>query len=296
MARHSFPVPQHLQLPLKFITPDGRARHMRLQFMVVGFNRSLEFCLPSINQKVINPGARLSTHSSSFFVISSSRQEVVNSWSGENGLPEFAIPKDVPADSSLLVDQEEIDAAVAAITNWVIRRRQMTTLQEKHIATNLVRYLWLLRRSYDFVDKEADYIVHVRPDLLFLDEMDFRNITRSHTGRPLKGIATANWGWQPNDRFALVSQKASDVYFRRFDRIEDFVNSSIEFSGESLLRFAMRGTQHRANLDVRAARVRLGGEVKNESFHRKKFHPSLRKKSLFRRLYSKARRLVTRPR
>lgn len=249
----------------------------RIQILVVGFNRSLSRCLASIQKNVIETARDTSPNVDTRFILSRTRSAISNDWSKEIGTAEYEIPSSIPRTQLTVFEQTQVDWETSELVEATLGSRTSLTTQDRHITINLIRYLWLLKEASRLVNPDVDYVIHVRPDLQFVDPMDLRLVTKTKWGRRFRGIATANWGWQPNDRFALMSLDAAHVYFSRLEMLSAFVDTGIEFSGESLLSFAMRRTRHSASLNVRAARVRIDGSVKDEPFHKAKFHPTRRR-------------------
>jgi hypothetical protein len=247
-----------------------------LQIVVAGFIRNLSTTLPSIQENVIDEAYSIAQKVSVSYVLSRSREEIKNLWSGEQGLPEHSLPPSIAGAEVKLFDQTQVDIEISSVYESVVEARGAISEVDRDITRNLIRYLWVLNQARQVIHEDADYVVHIRPDLSFIDKFDFSSLRAPMQCLRLKGLATANWGWQPNDRFALMSRSYVEPYFTRLLRIEEFSYSHHEFSGETLLLYSIGPSKIRASLDVRAARVRIGGELQDEPFGKAKIHPTRR--------------------
>lgn len=248
-----------------------RGRPPRVQVVVAGFNRCLSKTFESIEDNVIAPLMRNASHVEVTYVISRTREMIVNSWSGEAGSSEYDLPKGLVADTVITLEQEEVDSSVTELLDW---GKANLPSSEARTMKNLIRYLFVLDHARRYLSSDADFIVHLRPDLVYLDPWEMEIVAPARLWNWIsrgRGVRTPSWGYQPNDRFAVLGAKSAPLYFGRISRLRDYANTTNRFSPEGLLEFSVRGQRLAANLPFRAARVRIDGLVKSERFGQKRY-------------------------
>ena len=121
--------------------------------------------------------------------------------------------------------------------------------------------LWSLLQLLGSAD--ADLVLLLRPDLLYLDRLD----PSRHIGALLAGdVDLIVPGWQDwgglNDRFAFCSARAARIYATR---IRLFIEACLELQGmhaETFLKFVAECHGLRVgHTDLRAVRVRANGQI-----------------------------------
>ncbi|MCQ4301008.1 hypothetical protein NAV11_13905 [Pseudomonas songnenensis] len=139
--------------------------------------------------------------------------------------------------------------------------------------SNLVHQLNSLHAVTSRVDDyEPDVVIFLRPDLLYHDALpDF--VLPAVLARP-NAIYIPHWQWWNglNDRFAICGRAVYGAYGRRIEQVLPFCKVlGRGLHSERLLRFAMTqaGAKIRT-LEMRASRVRVGGEIVEESFSSKR--------------------------
>lgn len=119
---------------------------------------------------------------------------------------------------------------------------------------------------------EPDVVLFLRPDLLYHDPLP-EFVLPAVATRP-HALYIPHWQWWNglNDRFAICGRFVYSAYGRRIERIFSFCNEQGRgLHAERLLRFSM--IEAKANLrtlEMRASRVRVGGEMVDESFSSKR--------------------------
>lgn len=246
-------------------------RPPRVQVIVAGFNRCLSKTFESIQNNVVAPLVAQSSSVQVTYVLSRTKKPIVNAWSGESGHSEYTLPRNLLSDSIVLLEQDEVDAESSGLLSWA---REHLPLGEEKTMQNLIRYLTVLRAAGQHVSGDAEFIVHLRPDLLYIDTWDRAVFRKSRLGlfcadRP--GIRTPGWGYQPNDRFAAMRKASAPNYFGRIEHFREYVENARRFSPEGFLEYIIRGENPRADLPFRASRIRIDGSEHGERFDRKHF-------------------------
>lgn len=265
-----------------------------LSIVIAGFNRCLSVTTPSLNEFVIGPAKAYNSENEILGVISRTTQAISSSWSGEVGLPEYDVPLSLKADTKVLLNQSELDAENGDLLKWAIRRRRLQTAVERDVATNMLRALRVLEHAENEIAESSDYILHIRPDLLVHGPFDFSKLiaqTRKLSPSGSSAILTPNWGWQPNDKYAFLTGDLRETYFGRIRKFAEFVDTDLEFSAESFLKYSLRESSQAPKIAVRASRVRLNGEIKKENFRLMKF-PKQKKRSRVEKLLRRIRRVT----
>lgn len=241
---------------------------MKIQVLVVGFNRSLSVTYPTIKRRILEPlGSAGEVHPT--FILSRSRKKMFSEWSGEDGLAEWNPPQSVLFSPHVLVEQEDIDAKLATLFEHVEAWSTGRPSVDKTNAINLLRQLWLLDFAQQFIDPQADVLFYLRPDLLVRNRFPAK-LLRELVNEP-KGLGptvwTPNWGFQPNDRMALMRPGAAAAYFGRIGAVQGFMEQSDHpLVGERVLEYAFAAGFLAPQLALKAQRIRSNGTVVKERF------------------------------
>lgn len=257
-----------------------------ISIVVAGFNRCLSITTPSLNSCVIRPARAAFSENEILAVISRTRETITSLWSGENGHPEFEIPASLEPERTVTLEQELIDVENRDLVAWAIRKKDFSSPVQQDVVTNLLRALRVLEYAEKEISPRSKYILHMRPDLLVHDPFDYEKLIsqlRRHSSLSQPAILTPNWGWQPNDKYAFLPAELVGSYFGRIRQFTRFVETDLEFSAESFLKFSLRNASIVPQLGVRASRVRLDGEIKKEDFKVMKF-PKLKRRSRLHKL------------
>ena len=237
---------------------------IRVQVVVAGFNRSLSSTIHSIYEKVIEPARAFDADTQVSFVLSTTLGSINNPRSGELGTPEQQMPVGYAHDSLLEWDQQDID--IATERQFIAAKRNGNPWPDDDFLSlrNVVRFLYLLDRAYDTVDRRADWVVFMRPDLECLDALDYS----SHLSRPQRSIVTPSWHQFGglNDRVAILPKRAVRAYFRRFRRINAFLKTGQPLHAETFLAFCLRDFTVAPVMTERFQRIRVGGRPHLEDF------------------------------
>lgn len=137
---------------------------------------------------------------------------------------------------------------------------------------NLALQLHSLSRLGDAINtidipNNAIFVI-IRPDLLYIDnfESEVLRLSRYDSGRVLVPRWQSNGGL--NDRFCIADRIGAFAYMRRGSHIRSFIDEYGFIHAERLLRYALRASKIRYSFcDLRAARVRVNGDVVDDRFH-----------------------------
>lgn len=115
---------------------------------------------------------------------------------------------------------------------------------------------------------DPDAVIFLRPDLVYLDPLPAASLHAVASKK--NAIYVPNWQWWNglNDRFALCGRDVYQAYGSRLDKALDYCNySGRALHAERLLRYVMSCADAKLHtLDLRAARVRINGDVVDEQF------------------------------
>jgi hypothetical protein len=171
------------------------------------------------------------------------------------------------ADAYALVRQDH--AAIAA--PLAEAQRQVDVFENEWISVrNTLHQLASLQRAWRFFrdrfERDFDYVLFVRPDLIYHDELRFSEILRAFSGACDVAVPVWHaWGGL-NDRFAFADIEAARHYADRSSLVPEFC-AVTPFHPERLLAHALaRGRCAISGLNVRASRVRANGEIVEEDF------------------------------
>jgi hypothetical protein len=176
------------------------------------------------------------------------------------------------ADAYFLIRQDD---AHIATTLSVIQERGDFYDDDWRSIRNSLHQLQSLRRAWRMsreLPGRFDYYLFLRPDLLYLDEIDLPELARSF--RSSGSIALPPWhSWGGfNDRFAFADPSAARDYAERIELVRTYCASNL-MHPETFLAYALRKGRCRVGaLPVRAKRVRVNGVVREENFDQSKMH------------------------
>jgi hypothetical protein len=238
---------------------------MRIAVIFFGVARGMSVTIPSIKRRIYacNPAGEFSFHTLASLNLV---ERITNPRTGEAGVPlDPAEAFLLDADAYALVRQN--DAAIAAALAAV--KRQPDYFNNEWISVrNSLHQLASLRRAWRFcLDPGGfDYYLFLRPDLIYLDDIDLRAITSGFQGSGNIALpAWHDWGGF-NDRLALADAAAARHYAARLDLVPEYCATTV-FHPESFLAHALeQGGCRVGALPVKAKRVRADGAIVQEDF------------------------------
>jgi hypothetical protein len=170
-------------------------------------------------------------------------------------------------DSYLICRQSEDDIAA----HLALAQRQADFFHDGWASTrNLLFQLLSLKRAWalaqSVLPRRFDYYMFARPDLKYLDPVDFGDIISRLPRR--NSIAVP--AWQPfgglNDRFAFADAEAAAHYANRLDCVEGYCRQRPLHSERLLLHAMRQGGCCVVPLGLRAQRIRADGRHRGEDF------------------------------
>ena len=235
---------------------------MRVALAYFGLTRSLRHTAASIACNVEAPLAEAGAevHRVGHF----HRPALINNpRSGEHGVvPEEGDTPLLGLDTMIAEPQDP--ALVAA--DWATCRTGQDAFGDGYRSLhNLCFQLRSLRQVWSLAEsalRPGDWVLFLRPDLLYLDRIDIPVLTRmlERTGTDLAVPSWQSWGGL-NDRFALCRVEAAASYAKRADHLGTMVSRFGAVHPESLLAYAVEASGLRATtMDARAVRIRAGGQ------------------------------------
>lgn len=237
---------------------------MKVAIVYFGIPRNTAMCYPSIEQHIYAQlPADFGVKSFYHFY---DQQDVINPRSGEHGV----LSKENYEPFSWM--DGELELPGICLTRWgsdELKARGDVWKDEYRSFSNLIHQLNSLYRVTSRVEAYGpDVVIFLRPDLLYLDPIPVFAIRAA--ANKSKAVYIPNWQWWNglNDRFAICGRQAYLPYGKRIERALEYCQrSGRALHAERLLRFVMADSGALLHtLDVRAARVRIGGEIVDETF------------------------------
>ena len=241
---------------------------MKIAIVYFGLPRNSALCMPSIQAQVYDqmPEEASVVSHYHFYV-----QSVVdNPRSGEKGAfdqSNYAAFADM---------QGALEAPGDCLTQWDFEgiKRYGDTWKDgfKSIA-NLVHQLHSLREVTHSVRKgDPDVVIFLRPDLIYHDPLPYSALKACQ--KHPNAVYIPHWQWWNglNDRFAICGRRAYDAYGERLELAKRFCETQQRpLNSERLLKYALHASKASLRaLDVRASRVRIDGQMVDETFSRKR--------------------------
>ena len=241
---------------------------MIIQVIICGFNRSLEHCIKSIEENVIKQVKKHCKDLKVAFVLSFSSAPVSNLRSEElvensNDLNFLNTDKYFVKTMS----QEEIDSSIREPYSKAAQNGpgwpEASEEVNNQSLMNALRYLKLLDFSSNFIDPSADLVLLLRPDLEYIETVDFSKYIRYKNI-----IIIPEWDNYSgfNDRIAIVPKRYISHYFKRIDNIENYIKAGLVFNPEIFLKYSLKNALVGTVWTEKAQRVRSGGDKWIEFF------------------------------
>lgn len=239
-------------------------RRRRIGIVFYGLPRASQITLPSIFENIIDPAFKYGEVSIRYHLIK--QQTVDNPSTYENS--------ELKSENYDLFDQF---IGETEVPNGIPERRGLSEIKlygdawsnEYKSLNNLLLQLHSLERAtLQILETKPDIVIFARPDLLYHDsfESELARLVRSSETQ----LTIPNWQWAGgyNDRFCIASGDAINTVGLRVNLIADYLRVlQRPLHAERLLYFAVERDRiivHPSPL--RASRVRVGGEVKQEKF------------------------------
>lgn len=241
---------------------------MKVAVAYFGIPRNSSVCFPTIQENVYRQLAKGAQVASFYHLYEP--QLVENPRSGESA---FLDHKNYVVFSGM---DGRFEAAGPCLERWGFDRiKQFGDVwgDDFKSLSNLIHQLNSLHAVTGLVQEyDPDVVLFLRPDLLYHDRLP-QFVVSAVAAQPL-AVYIPEWQWWNglNDRFAICGRSVYAAYGRRIERAFSFCEQqSRGLHAERFLRFAMTeaGAKLRA-LEMRASRVRIGGEVVAESFSPKR--------------------------
>lgn len=236
----------------------------RVAVCFFGIPRSLHITRPSLEKNVLNPIKEFAEVK--VFAHFYNQTTISNPRTGEFG--------DVTQDDVICPDQTLItEEPGECLKVWDYEKLKtygdfwsddFNSLRNLIHQLNSIRAVSELSQSY-----HADCTIFIRPDLWYYD--DLSPVVQKSLS--LRESSVYLPYWQPfggeNDRFAVIGKNSTEAYANRIQKAVEFCeNFKAPLHSETLLKYALKD-QNVIHIPNRAARVRAGGKVVNESFNLK---------------------------
>jgi hypothetical protein len=237
---------------------------MKIAVAFFGIPRNSKICLPTIESNIYGRLPGDATVASFYHLYSP--QMVTNVRSGEHGF--LGEDNYQPFDGMKGV----VEPAGGCLDRWDYRLIQSfgdVWGDDGKSLHNLVHQLNSLHEVTSMLEAFGpDVVLFLRPDLIYLDPLP-KYVIPAVFASP-SAVHIPHWQWWNglNDRFAVCGRSSYRAYGKRIECALRFcAEHQRGLHSERLLRFAMKEARAKLRtLDMRASRVRVGGEVVDESF------------------------------
>lgn len=241
---------------------------LKIAVAFFGIPRNSTLCFPSIQANIL--GALPAAAEVSCYYHLYRLQEIVNPRSGEQGMlsednfEPFHGMQGIIEEPELCLERWNFEA---------IRQRGDTWRDDFRSVRNLIHQLNSLHRVTELLAPSApDFVVYVRPDILYHDPLPGYVFAKPEMRR--RNVYIPNWQWWGglNDRFAICGKESFWAYGCRIEDMLAFCDSSGRpVHSERLLKFALQRHGARVCLmDTTASRVRIDGKFADEPFSSKR--------------------------
>lgn len=238
---------------------------MRIFLGFFGLTRSLRHTIGSIRTHVFDPLQQAGITAPRFGHFHLPPQ-ISNARSGEYGLPTDASEADLLDLQTRCIENQTADLIVDMLA---IARRYPDNYGDQYASvSNLCFQLRSLNRLWDMLEPALhaqDWVVFLRPDLLYLDRLDLPNIVAAmlRDGADLALPGWQSWGGL-NDRFAVANMRGARTYATRMRQIAAATEASGTLHAERLLSYTASTNELRVlRLKERALRIRANGQAAN---------------------------------
>ncbi|MGM3386429.1 hypothetical protein KXR94_02110 [Stutzerimonas stutzeri] len=250
---------------------------MRIALAFFGIPRNSSICFPSIEQNIyrqLPAGCQVG----SFYHLYEP-QLVSNPRSGENG---FINEANYRPFGRMVGSREKAGSCLRRWDFDEVKKHGDVWRDDFKSLSNLIHQLNSLHTVTALVvEFDPDVVLFIRPDLLYHDALPRFVLNACASDR--RAVYIPHWQWWNglNDRFAVCGRDVYCAYGRRAELMISFcLQEQRGLHAERLLRFSVdRAGALVRTLDMRASRVRLNGELVDETFSSK--HSMGRRESRF---------------
>lgn len=244
---------------------------MKINIVFFGITRSLTYTYDSINRNIIDPAKRHGdvTVFGHFY----DQQRVVNPRSGEDGFYDVEEYKKIAFDW-LKLEKPQDFLQTEGNSNLFSRAKSYGDAwsDDFNSLKNLFHQLWSLKSATQVaLEAHPDALfIFCRPDLMYWNGFDSTIASAMRANASTSYIPFWQWHGGVNDRFSICrGVSAARAYGLRFDFIEKYFDElQLALHSERLLRFSLIKNKVAIKPTLlRASRVRVNGEAKEENFN-----------------------------
>ena len=241
---------------------------MNIAIAYFGLPRNTALCMPSIQSQIYEqlPASAVAKSYYHFYMQSS----VDNPRSGEVGAFDPGNYEPFKQMTGLIEQPND------CLTRWefdTIKTYGDTWKDGFKSISNLLHQLHSLREVTQLLQEfDPEVILFLRPDLIYHDPLPPEVLTACQRNPNAAYIPHWQWWNGVNDRFSVCGRRAYATYGRRIERAIQFCESQNRpLNSERLLKYALQeGGAALRTLDVRASRVRINGQMADETFSHKR--------------------------
>lgn len=123
---------------------------------------------------------------------------------------------------------------------------------------NLIRALYSLKCVWKLVEnKEYDGVMVVRPDALFLNELNIRDLLNAIHDDGIYVPSFHDSSTSYNDRFAFGTKKSMATYCTRYDHMKEYASKK-QLHSETFLKYVIKSAK---KTNIRFNRIRANGTI-----------------------------------
>jgi hypothetical protein len=242
-------------------------RNIRVAVLFFGIPRCSEICVPSIQERVLDPLKSMGSSVSVECMFHLYRQDwVENPRSGESGVLDpanyewFTRQRGMFADPDETLSDTEYQKFLAYGDSWEDGGISLRNL--------LLQLKSLQHLTATFEKGDFDVALFLRPDLDYHDPLPVEAIAYAAEHPDACIVPCWQWCGGANDRFAICGRTAALAYGNRVVRAEEFCRvSKSPLHSEALLTYQIHKHALRLRtMAVRASRIRISGKTKEEDF------------------------------
>jgi len=237
---------------------------MKVQVIIAGFNRCMSTTFPAIETRIIEPLRNAGCDVSVDMFIGRSRTPIINTRSNENGTGEWELPDAAMKYPFRYLDADRIERRTRRLFEKARKVGDPWPESNFKNLRNQVSMLEMLRIAGRKVDRRADAVLYVRPDLLPLDDFDIAR----YADLVATTVVVPYWhrfkGY--NDRVALMPPKAARAHLGRIRLARSFLAKNKKLHSERFLKHVMRDFPVAEVMTERFVRARIGGVLAEENF------------------------------
>jgi hypothetical protein len=229
----------------------------KVAILIYGLNRSINITFPSIHDKILRILIENDVTYDFYIHTYKLKGTYSNIRNGEKSLHinPYEIQKYISPIDIIIHDQDKIDK-LHNIKNY---NKYGDPWSNKYVSLwNLIRALYSLKCAWQLIEnKEYDGVIVLRPDVLFLNELNIHDFFNAIKNDEIYVPAFHDSSTSYNDRFAFGSKKSMAKYCTRYDHMKEYAAKQ-QLHSETFLKYVIK-TAKKTN--IKFNRIRANGKT-----------------------------------